>query len=70
VCAPAVARLLAERHALASLERPLLRWIDPRQYVLFLDQIVFPDVSFALVRRVGSLVGLALLIYGLVWDTK
>jgi hypothetical protein len=35
---------------------------------LLLDIVVFPDVDLSLYRKVGTLVGLMLLIYGLVWD--
>ena len=35
---------------------------------LFLDIVVFPEVDLSLYRKVGTLVGLMLLIYGLVWD--
>lgn len=38
--------------------------------LLFFDLIVFPEVNMALVRRAGAFVGLSLLIYGLIWDTK
>ena len=38
--------------------------------ILFLDLIVFPDVSLRLVRQSAALAGLGLLIYGLIWDSQ
>jgi hypothetical protein len=38
--------------------------------VLFFDLVVFPETNLALLRRAGAFVGLSLLIYGLIWDTK
>jgi len=35
---------------------------------LVLDFLVFPEVDLNLYRKIGTLVGLMLLIYGLVWD--
>jgi len=44
--------------------------------LLFADKVVFPDVtelagvSFAVWRSAAALIGLALLLYGLVWDSE
>jgi hypothetical protein len=44
--------------------------------LLFADRVVFPDVThvagvpFNILRSVAALIGLALLIYGLVWDAE
>ncbi len=44
--------------------------------LLFLDKVVFPDIagfwniSFAVWRSAAALIGLALLIYGLIWDAE
>jgi hypothetical protein len=38
--------------------------------LLILDLIVFPHVNLLPIRSLPSLIGLGLLIYGLVWDTK
>jgi hypothetical protein len=38
--------------------------------VLWLDEIVFPDVNMIVIRKIPALVGLCLLIYGLIWDSK
>ena len=38
--------------------------------LLFMDLIVFPDINLIRVRELGALLGLTLLVFGLVWDTK
>jgi hypothetical protein len=39
--------------------------------ILFIDLVVLgPETSLALARKLTSLTGLVLLIYGLVWDVK
>lgn len=44
--------------------------------LLFLDKVVFPDVSgflnlsFSVWRSIAALIGLALLLYGLIWDAE
>jgi hypothetical protein len=38
--------------------------------LLFVDKVVYTEVSLLLVRELGALVGLSLLLYGLVWDTR
>jgi hypothetical protein len=44
--------------------------------LLFADKVVFPEtdgvlgVSFPIWRSVAALIGLALLIYGLIWDAE
>ena len=37
--------------------------------LLFVDMSVVPDVDLSLWRTVPALVGIALLLFGLVWDT-
>lgn len=37
---------------------------------LYVDLIVIPDIDISLIRRVIALVGMMLLIFGLVWDSK
>jgi hypothetical protein len=37
---------------------------------LILDLVIFPEVPLSLVRRLIGLASLALLLYGLVWDSK
>jgi hypothetical protein len=38
--------------------------------VLFLDVMIFPEVNLSLLRRLTALTGLALLLFGLVWDSE
>lgn len=38
--------------------------------LLFLDRIVWPAVDLALWRQPIALVGLALLLYGMIWEEK
>jgi hypothetical protein len=38
--------------------------------VLFLDMVVFPSVDLSLWRGVLALVGVATLLYGLIWDSQ
>ena len=38
--------------------------------VLFLDLVVFPGVDLSLWRSVLALVGVATLLYGLIWDSQ
>jgi hypothetical protein len=38
--------------------------------ILFLDLVIFPEVDLSLPRRLAGLVGLALLLYGLVWEAE
>ena len=38
--------------------------------LLFLDKVVFLDVDLALARSLVALVGMAVLLYGLVWDAQ
>ena len=37
---------------------------------LFFDYIVLPDVELSVPRELTSLLGIALLLYGLIWDTR
>jgi hypothetical protein len=36
--------------------------------LLVVDRIVLPDVDLSLWRQVPALIGIAVLLYGLVWD--
>jgi hypothetical protein len=38
--------------------------------VLYVDVIVVPDVDLSVLRRLPGLIGLSLLVYGLVWESK
>jgi hypothetical protein len=39
--------------------------------ILFVDLVIFPtEISLLVLRNLASVVGLALLIFGLVWETK
>jgi hypothetical protein len=38
--------------------------------VLYLDLIVIPEVDISLVRRLPGLIGLVVLLFGLVWESK
>ena len=36
--------------------------------LVFADLVVFPDIDLSLIRSASSVVAIALLLYGLVWD--
>lgn len=38
--------------------------------LLFVDLVVLPDHDLSLLRNLSALVGVSLLVYGLVWDTR
>jgi uncharacterized membrane protein len=38
--------------------------------LLFIDLVIVPDVDLSLWRQLATLCGLALLLYGLIWDTQ
>lgn len=38
--------------------------------ILFVDKVVVPDTDLSLARAVPALAGLAVLLYGLVWDVE
>jgi hypothetical protein len=38
--------------------------------MLYVDVVVIPDVDLSLWRKLPGLVALAVLLYGLVWDSK
>jgi hypothetical protein len=38
--------------------------------MLYVDIVVVPDVNLAIVRKIPGLVSLALLVFGLVWESK
>lgn len=38
--------------------------------VVFIDVRVLPDTDLSLVRTIPALIGIAVLIYGLVWETR
>jgi hypothetical protein len=37
---------------------------------LVLDKLVFPDIDFAIARSVSALFAMAVLLYGLIWDSE
>jgi hypothetical protein len=38
--------------------------------LLFVDLVLLPDVDLSVPRDLAALVGISLLLYGLVWDTR
>jgi Family of unknown function (DUF5985) len=38
--------------------------------MLYVDVVVVPDVSLVVVRKFPGLIGIVLLLFGLVWDSK
>jgi len=38
--------------------------------LLFVDLVMLPDVDLSIARSICALVGLAMLLYGLVWDAN
>lgn len=38
--------------------------------LLFVDRIVMPDVELLSIRRTVGLVGVAVLLYGLIWESR
>jgi hypothetical protein len=56
---------------------PLLRWsglcfagLALNNILLFIDINVVPDIDLSLIRTIPALVGLAFLLYGLIWDAE
>lgn len=56
---------------------PLLLWcslfflaLTVENVVLFLDRVVVPDTDLSILQNSIGLSGLALLLYGLIWDIK
>ena len=37
--------------------------------LLVLDKVIFPSIDFSIWRTLAALVAMALLLYGLIWDT-
>jgi Family of unknown function (DUF5985) len=74
--ASALCALLLLRSYLAGRE-PLLFWssvcfgfLALNNLVLFFDKVVAPDVDLAVWRGLTALVGVAALVYGLVWEQR
>ncbi len=38
--------------------------------LVFVDLVLFPEVDLSITRNVAALVGVVMLLYGLVWETK
>jgi hypothetical protein len=38
--------------------------------LLYIDTVVFPDVSLVIWRKIPGLIALLLLVYGLIWESK
>ena len=38
--------------------------------VLFLDEVIFPEINLELWRRLPGLIALMVLLYGLIWESK
>jgi hypothetical protein len=38
--------------------------------ILFVDVILVPDIDLSLVRRLVAFLGVAVLLFGLIWETK
>ena len=38
--------------------------------MLYVDIVVVPDVSLVVIRKIPGLIGIVLLLFGLVWDSK
>jgi hypothetical protein len=38
--------------------------------LLYADRVVFPDVSLAVLRAASGAAGVAVLLFGLIWDTR
>lgn len=73
--AAAAALLLLRRYAQTRVR--LLLWtglcfvgLAVNNLVLFLDMFVVPNVDLSLFRNVPTLLGLATLVYGMVWESR
>lgn len=38
--------------------------------LLFVDKVVFPNIDLSFWRSLGAVLGLAMLLYGLIWDAE
>jgi hypothetical protein len=38
--------------------------------LLVCDKLVFPDIDFSIWRNMSMLLSMAVLLYGLIWDTE
>jgi len=61
----------------ARARRPLLLWsgfcfigLTISNLLLFLDLVMFPDVDLYLWRLIAAAIAMALLLYGLIWDSQ
>jgi hypothetical protein len=71
LCAVLLLRsFLAERVPLLFWSSVCFVWLALNNVVLFFDKVVAPDVDLGVWRAVTALVGVAALVYGLVWERR
>jgi hypothetical protein len=71
ICATLLLRAWREsRHRLLLWAAMCFTALTATNVLLFLDKIVFLDVDLALARSLVSLAGMAVLLYGLIWDAQ
>jgi hypothetical protein len=71
LCAVLLLRsFFAERVPLLFWSSVCFVWLALNNVVLFFDKVVAPDVDLGVWRAVTALVGVAALVYGLVWERR
>jgi hypothetical protein len=71
LCAVVLLRgYLAERAPLLFWSSVCFVWLALNNVVLFLDKVVVTDVDLGAWRGVTALVGVAALVFGLVWEER
>ena len=60
----------ADRMPLLFWSSVCFTWLALNNMVLFVDKILAPDVDLGVCRAVTALLGVAMLVYGLVWEER
>jgi hypothetical protein len=71
LCAMLLFRAYAKRHVRLLLWSALcFTGLMLENAMLYVDTVVVPDIDLSMWRRIPSLIALALLLFGLIWDSK
>ena len=71
VCAILLLRTFGHRRARLLLWAGLcFAGLAVNNVLLFIDQVIVPDIDLSLLRDLSGFIAIALLVYGLVWETR